>query len=122
MIMRSSKIIRISGSISFPVYRETPGDEPTNDLTALTPTSSSHISIDTNDFHIAHAHTHEGALKTTAKKMGANLGGEMHECKGYSIAKGFCVSIPKNTDNRAVKMLPRVFVDLGRKRRVASNG
>lgn len=38
--------------------------------------------------------------------MNVNLKGEMHESKVR-------MSIPKNTDNRAVKGLFRMFVDLG---------
>ena len=41
---------------------------------------------------------HEGALKKTAKQMGVNLEGEMHECKGCSMAKGLRMSIPKKTE------------------------
>ena len=54
--------------------------------------------------------------------MGVNLEGEMHECKGCSMPKGLRMSIPKETDIRAVKRLSRVFVDLGGKRRVAYVG
>ena len=40
-----------------------------------------------NDFHVAHAHAHEGALHKTAKKMGVNVVGKMQECKGCSLTK-----------------------------------
>ena len=79
----------------------TPVDETANATIAPMPTTSGHKTVDINDFHVAHAHAHEGALKKTAKKMGVNLEGEMHECKGCSMAKGFRMSIPKKTDNRA---------------------
>ena len=63
---------------------------------------------------------HEIALRKTAKQMGVNMKGEMHECKGCLMAKSFRVSIPKKTENRSVKRLSRVFVNFGGKRRVAS--
>ena len=49
----------------------------------------------------------------TAKQMGVNLEGEVHECKGCSMAIGLHMCIPKKTDKRADKRLSRVFVDLG---------
>ena len=98
----------------------TPTDETANATIAPTTTTSGHKTVDIEDFHVAHSHAHEGALKNTAKQMGANLEGEMHECKGFSMAKGLRMSIPKKMDNRAVKS--RVFEDLGGKRRVASVG
>lgn len=36
--------------------------------------------------------------------MGVHIEGEMHEYKGCSIANGLCMSIPKETDNRASKL------------------
>ena len=71
------------------------------------------IPIDMNNFHVAHAHAHEGALRKTAKQLGITLEGKMHECKGCSLAKGIRMSVPSKTENRAVKRLSRVFVDLG---------
>ena len=56
---------------------------------------------------------HEIDLRKTAKQMGVNKGGEMHEYKGCLMAKGFRVSIPKKTENPSVKRLRRVFVDFG---------
>ena len=81
----------------------TPGDEKANATIAPTPTSSGHKTVDINDFHVAHAHAHKGVLKKTAKQMGINLEGEMHECKGCSMVEGLRMSIPKKTDNRASK-------------------
>ena len=77
---------------------------------------------DINDFHIAHAHAHEGALRKTAKQMGITLVGEMHECKGCSLAKVIRMFIPSKTSNRAVKRLFRVSVDLGGKKHMKSIG
>ena len=54
--------------------------------------------------------------------MGVNLEGDLHECKGCSMAKGIRMSIPKKTDNRIVERLSRVFVDLGGRKHVASVG
>ena len=67
-----------------------------NAVIAPTPTTSGHKTVDIN---VAHAHAHEGALKKTAKQMGVNLEGEMHECKGCFMAKGLRMSIPKKADN-----------------------
>ena len=78
--------------------------------------------VDINNFHVAHAHAHEGALRKTAKQLGVTLEGKMHECKGCSLAKGIRMSVLSKTDNRAVKRLSRVFVDIGGKRNVTSVG
>ena len=89
-----------------------PGSEPSNRGT----------SGDINAFHVAHAHVHEGALRKTARQMGATLKRELHECKGCSVAKVIRMSIPSKTHGRAAKMLFRVSVDLGRKKHVAFMG
>ena len=65
---------------------------------------------------------HEGALRKTAKQMGVTLKGELHECKGCSMAKGIRMQFPSKTHERAAKRLFRVFVDLGGKKHVASMG
>ena len=78
--------------------------------------------VDINDFNVAHAHTHERALRKTAKKMGVTLEGKLHECKGYSMAKGIRLSIPSKTHYRKDKRLSRVFVDLGGNKHVTSMG
>lgn len=79
-----------------------PVDDTTNATIANGPTPSNH---DTpafiNGFRVAYGHKHEGALRKTAKQMGATVGGELHECKGCSKAKAICMSIPSKTDNRA---------------------
>ena len=75
-----------------------------------------------NAFHAAHAHAHEGALRKTAKQMSVTLKGELHECKGCSMAKGIRMSVPSKTHGRAAKRLFRVFVDLRGKKHVASIG
>ena len=78
--------------------------------------------VDINAFHAAHAHAHKGALRKTAKQMGVALKGELHECKGCSMAKGIRMPVPSKTHGRAAKRLFRVFVDLGGRKHVASTG
>ena len=78
--------------------------------------------VDINDFHVAHAHAHEGALRKTAKQMGVTLEGKLHECKGCSLAKGIRMSTPSKTHCREDNRLSRVFVDLGGKKHVTSMG
>ena len=78
--------------------------------------------VDINDFHVARAHAHEGALRKTAKQMGVTLEGKLHECKGCSMAKGICLSIPSKSHSREDKRLSRVFVDLEGKKHVTSMG
>ena len=89
-----------------------PGPMPQN---ADTPTNI-------NDFLVAHAHAHDGALRKTAKQMDITLVGIMHECKGCSLAKGIRMLIPSKTSNRAVERLFRVSVDFGGKKHVKSIG
>ena len=45
--------------------------------------------------------------------MGGTLFNIIHECKGCSWAKGIIMYIPSETSNGAVKILYRVFVNLG---------
>ena len=98
-------------------------DETANATIAPGPIPQNHDTpTDINGFHVAHAHTHEGALRRTAKQMGITLVGKMHECKGCSLAKGIRMTIPSKTSNRAVERLSRVFVDLGGKKYVKSIG
>ena len=104
------------GRLNF-LYTYRPGmlvDETANTTIApgLTP-SNRDTPVDSNDFHIVHAHAHEGALRKTAKQMGVTLEGKLHECKTCSMAKGIRMSIPSKTNSREDKRLSRVFVDLG---------
>ena len=78
--------------------------------------------VDINDFHVAHAHAHEGALRKMAKQMGVTFEGKLHECKGCSMVKGICMSIPSKTNSRKDKILSRVYVDLGESKYVTSVG
>ena len=113
------------GRLNF-LYAYRPGalnDENVNAVIAPGPEPSNRgTPVDINAFHAAHAHAHEGALRKTAKQMGVTLKGELHECKGCSMAEGIRMPIPSKTHGRAVKRLFHVFVDLGGKKHVASLG
>ena len=90
------------------------GDETTKATIAPGSTFSNRDTpVDSNAFHVAHDHAHEGALRKKTNQMGANLKGKLHECKGCSMAKGICTSMSSKTDNRKDKILSRVSVDLG---------
>ena len=80
----------------------------------LTP-SNRDTPVDINDFHVAYAHTHERALRKTAKQMGVTPEVKLDEWKGCSMAKGIHMSIPSMMHSRKDKKLSRVFVDLGGK-------
>ena len=57
-------------------------------LAALTPSNPKHEStMDVNEFHNNYAHSHEGLLRTTAKRLGTELVGDMHDCTGCSMSK-----------------------------------
>ena len=89
-------------------------DETANVTIAPGPTlSNRHSPVDINDFHVAHCHAHEGALRKTAKHMNITLEAKLHECEGCSMAKGIDMSIRSKTENRGDERLSRVFVDLG---------
>ena len=108
------------------MYAYRPGmlnDETANATIAPGPTPSTRDApVNINDFHVAHVHTHEGALRKTAKQMGVTLEGQLHERKGCSMAKGVRMSIPSKTDNRGDEGLSREFVDLGGKTHMTSVG
>ena len=113
------------GKLNF-LYAYRPGmlfDETTNATIApgLSP-SNRDTPVGINDFHVAQAHAHEGALRKTAKQMGVTFEGKLHECKGCSLAKRIRMSIPSKTHCREDKRLSRVFVDLGGKKHVTSMG
>ena len=113
------------GRLNF-LYAYRPGmlvDETTNATIApeLSPRNRD-TPVDINDFHVAHAHAHEGALRKTAKKMGVTLEGKLHECNGCSMAKRIRMSIPSEMHCREDKRLSRVFVDLGGKKHVTPMG
>ena len=61
---------------------------------------------DINIFHCMYGHTHEALLKQTAKQQGVSLSGELHECRGCSMAKGLRKPIARLTDTRAGPFCP----------------
>ena len=58
-------------------------DETANATIApgVTPTAQADL-VNINDFHVAHAHAHEGALRKTAKQMGVTLVGNYMNARG----------------------------------------
>ena len=99
-------------------------DETANAIIAPGLTSSKRDTlVDINEFYVAHAHAHEGALRKTVKQMGVTLEGKLHECESCSMAEGTaCPSHPTKTNSRGDKRLSRVFVDLGGNKNGASMG
>ena len=92
-------------------------------LPALVPHSPPRlVRINVNDFRCIYGHAGEHLLKMTAKRLGVELEGVMHECTGCSMAKGFRKGIPHKTDNRATVKLGRLFVDLGGKKLTSVGG
>ena len=58
-------------------------------LAALTPSNPKHeTSMDVNYFHKIYAHSHEGLLRTAAKRLGIKLTGSLDACTGCSMSKG----------------------------------
>ena len=78
--------------------------------------------IDINILYCTFGHTHEILLKKTATQQGIAYSGELHECRGCSMAKGLRKPIARSTHTRAAKMLQRVFVDLSGPMAVQSIG
>ena len=93
-------------------------------LAALTPSNPKHeITMDVNEFHNMHAHSHEGLLRTTtAKRLGTELVGDMHACTGCSMSKAIRKGISDETKRRSYEKLGRFFVDLGGRKNVAFVG
>ena len=92
-------------------------------LAALTPANPKHeTTMDINDFHNIYAHSHEGLLRTTAKRLDTKLVGDMHACSGCSMSKAIRKGIVRETKTRSDKKLGRVFVDLGGRKDIASVG
>ena len=77
---------------------------------------------DINILHCTFGHTHEVRLKKTATQQGIAYNGELHECRGCSMAKGLRKPIARLTHTRADKKLQRVFVDLSGPMAVQSIG
>ena len=67
---------------------------------------------DINILHCTFGHTHEVLLKKTATQQGIAYSGELHECRGCSMAKGLRKPIARSTHTRAAKKLQSFFVYL----------
>ena len=80
------------------------------------------IPTDINILHCTFGHTHEVLLKKTATQRGIAYSGDLHECRGCSMAKGLRKPIARSTHTRATKKLQRVFVDLSGSMTVQSTG
>ena len=68
--------------------------------------------VDINESHCSFGHVHNELLLETAKQRGVTLTGELHECKGCSMAKGRKKPIAKTTKSRADKRGGRVVLDV----------
>ena len=75
-----------------------------------------------NEFHNIYAHSHEGLLRTTAKRLVTELVGDMHACTGCSMSKAIKKGISRETKGRSDEKSGSVFVDLGGTKGVASVG
>ena len=73
-----------------------------------------------NEFHNIYAHSHERLLRTTAKRLDIELVGDMHACTGCSMSNAIRKRISHEPKRRSDKTLGKVFVDLGRRKDVAS--
>ena len=81
-------------------------------LAALTPSNPKHeTTMDVNDFHNMYAHSHEGLVRTTAKRLCTELVGDMHACTGCSMSKAIRIGVSHETKRRSDKKLDGVFVD-----------
>ena len=80
-------------------------------LAALTPPNPEHeTTMDVNEFHNIYAHSHEGLLRTTAKRLGTELVGDMHACTGCSMSKAIRKGISHETKRTSDKKLGRAFL------------
>ena len=78
--------------------------------------------VDNDEFHYSFGHVHKELLLETAKQRGVTLTGELHECKGCSMAKVRKKPIAKTTKSRADKCGGRVFLDVCGPKSVRSIG
>ena len=110
------------GMLIATAYR--PGEDSIGTVSAaLTPSNPKHeTTMDVNEFHNIYAHSHEGLLRTTAKRLGAELVGAMNACTGCSMSQAIRKGISHETKRRSDKKLGRVFVDLRGRKDVASVG
>ena len=61
------------------------------------------------NFHNIYGHASETLLRTTAKRLGIELIGEMHACTGCSMSKAFRKGIAHETKRRTDKKLRQSF-------------
>ena len=85
---------------------------------AKTPTTPNDVNI----LHCTFGHTHEVLRKKTATQQGIAYSGDLHECRGCSMAKGLRKPIARSTHTRAAKKLQRAFANLSRLMTVQSIG
>ena len=71
-------------------------------LAALAPSNPPKATkMDVNEFHNIYGHVSETLLRTTAKRLGIELTGEMHACTGCSMAKAYRKGIAHETKCRS---------------------
>ena len=80
-------------------------------LAALAPSNPPKATkMDVNEFRNIYGHANETLLRTTAKRLGIELTGEMHACTGCSMSKAFRKGIcllytsPSPRDKRQSRM------------------
>ena len=83
---------------------------------------SSHHPTDIKTFKCTYGHTHGVLLKKTVEQQGVNLSRELHECRGWSMAKGLRKPVTRLAHLRADKTPQRVTVDLSETMPVPSIG
>ena len=80
-------------------------------LAALTPSNPKHeTTMDVNTFHNIYAHSHERLLHATAKRLGTELVGDVHDCTGCSMSKAIRKGIYHETKRRSDKKLGKVLL------------
>ena len=72
--------------------------------------------------HCTYGHTHDVLLKNMVEQQGVTLSGELHECRGCSMAKGLRKNTARSTHTIQDQKLQRTFVDLSGTMAVLSIG
>ena len=73
-------------------------------LAAVTPSNPLHkITMDVHEFHNIYAYSHEGLIRTTAKRLGTELVGDMHACTRCSMPKAIRKGISQEPKRRSDK-------------------
>jgi hypothetical protein len=68
--------------------------------------------MDTNEAHDKMGHKGENIIKKTFKKIGCNVTGTLHSCKGCALAKAKQRAVSKTTNIKAEKPGQRIFLDI----------